>query len=237
MFRSRSANRSRVLASMIATVALCLSWPHARAQSVQASSASPLAPDYELHGDGSVTQRVCFNWSCASQQRMHFSASEMQQVAEQMAMCPGHTTYQRVQRLRVGIWQMELLAQKHQPLLANDEPINDRDQDVEGRMDCIDNSTNTSTFISVLVDLGLLPGWSVAEPRVRDRFSMQVHWTAVALDVRSARAFAVDSWFRGNGHLPFVMPVTEWVQKHVAWKPPFDRLNPFPRYSNELCDS
>ena len=63
--------------------------------------------------------------------------------------CPG-----RLQRVRIGIWQMELLAQKRQPLLANDLAINDFDAAVEGRMDCVDNSSNTTTYFHILRDIG-----------------------------------------------------------------------------------
>ena len=53
------------------------------------SSSRPLPPDYEIHADGSVSLRLCFNWSCASRQRLTFSATEMNEVVQQMAWCPG----------------------------------------------------------------------------------------------------------------------------------------------------
>jgi hypothetical protein len=205
------------------------------ARQTDTSSSQPLAPDYRIHADGSVTQRLCFNWSCASQQRVSFSAAEMAQVARQMDLCRGNDRHDRVQRVRIGIWQMELLAQKYQPLLANDEAINDLDRERAGRMDCIDNASNTTNYLNILHGLGLLPGWSMAAPQVRDMFSMQVHWTAVAVDTHNAQALAVDSWFRANGNLPFTMPLEDWSSGRTAWLSPFSALNPYPRYSNQLC--
>jgi hypothetical protein len=199
------------------------------------STSEPLAPDYRIHADGSVTQRICFNWSCASRQRLTFTRTDMTEVARQMAQCPGNGWHTRVQRLRIGIWQMERLAQKYQPLLANDAAINEDDQDREGRMDCVDNASNTTTYLHVLGSLGLLPGWTVAAQQVRGRFSFQVHWTAIVVDQRGAGAWAVDSWFRPNGHLPYVMPAAEWNSGRIAWEPPFAALNPSPRFSSQLC--
>ena len=199
------------------------------------SSGRPLRPDYRIHADGSVTLRICFNWSCASRQHLAFTTADMREVAQQMALCPSNGLRHRLQRLRIGIWQMEALAQKYQPLLGNDEAINTRDQDRDGRMDCIDNASNTTTYLHVLRELGLLPGWSVASPQVRDPLSMTVHWTAVAVDRERNGPWAVDAWFRPNGHLPFVLPLPDWKDSAVAWEAPFATLNPYPVYSNQLC--
>lgn len=199
------------------------------------ATSRPLAPEYRVHVDGSVTQRVCFNWSCTSRQRLTLTAADMTEVARQMALCSGDGLHDRLQRLRIGIWQMEALAEKYEPLLANDEAVNDRDQMLEGRMDCIDNASNTTTYLHVLSDLGLLPGWTLGAPRVRHRFSDLVHWTAVVTDSRDDDSWSVDTWLRPNGHLPFVMPLGDWKSDKVPWDPPFAGWNPTPRYSNQFC--
>jgi hypothetical protein len=211
--------------------------PDAAVDVSQPSSSRPLTPEYRIHGDGSVTLRICFNWSCASRQRLDFTAQDMREVAGHMAMCPRNDQRQRLQRLRIGVWRMEALAQKYQPLLANDEAVNTSDQDREGRMDCIDNASNTTTYLHVLHELGLLTGWSPAPPQVRDAFSMSVHWTAVAIDRERDEAWSVDAWYRPNSHLPFVMPLADWEDKAIGWHAPFAQRNPYPRYSNQLCDS
>lgn len=200
-------------------------------------TARPLAPDYRIHADGAVTQRVCFNWSCKSRERITMTAVDMAGVARQMALCPGDRLHDRLQRLRIGIWQMEALAEKYQPLFANDEAVNDRDRALEGRMDCVDNASNTTTYLNVLHDLGLLQGWSIGAPVVRQRFSDLVHWTAVVIDSGDGNAWSVDAWLRPNGHLPFVMPLKAWKSNQVPWDPPFAALNPAPRYSRQLCET
>jgi hypothetical protein len=201
------------------------------------SISRPLAPEYRIHADGTVTQRLCYNWSCGSQELLTLSTADMTEVARQMAVCSGTGLHDRLQRLRIGIWRMEVLAQKYQPLLAGDEAINTLDRGRKGRMDCIDNASNTTNSLHILHDLGLLPGWSVSEPEVRDLFSMSVHWTAVVVDRASSGVWAVDSWFRRNGQLPFVLPLADWVSDRTPWQPPLDALNPYPRYSSQLCGS
>ena len=199
------------------------------------SSSRPLPPDYRLHGDGSVTQRICYNWACSTRQYITFTAADMDEVRQHMALCPGDGLHDRIQRVRIGIWQMEALAQKYQSLLGNDKAINDYDHADEGRMDCIDNASNTTNFLHVLRDLKLIPEWAIRTQEVRDMFSLDVHWTAVVVDKGSSRQWAVDSWFRGNGNLPFVMPLAAWQRKEIPWDPPYGTLNPYPRYTTGLC--
>lgn len=197
----------------------------------------PLPPEYRIHPDGSVTLRICFNWSCSSRETLTFTAEDLSVVTQQMAYCGGKALYDRLQRIRIGIWQMELLAQKYQPLLAKDRAINDQDQNVQGRTDCVDNSSNTTTFLHILQDFSALPGWSVRPPQVRDLFLLsQVHWTAVVADQKSGKQWSVDSWYRPHGHLPFVLPLLDWQDGKKGWKFPFDKLNPYPRFINELCE-
>ncbi|WP_462320127.1 hypothetical protein [Halochromatium sp.] len=198
----------------------------------------PLPPEYVIDKDGSVTLRICFNWSCSVRENMTFTASDMDLIKRRMATCSAGSLHDRLQQVRIGIWHMELLAQKYQPLLANDLAINDFDAEAMGRMDCVDNSSNTTTYLEILRDIGALPGWKVSVPKVRNLFDITaVHWTAVLINLDSGRAWSVDSWYRPNGHLPMVMPLESWIDEKKAWEPPFGRLNPIPESIDELCSS
>ena len=162
----------------------------------------------------------------------------MSGVLDQMAYCKDDSVHGRLQRIRIGIWQMELLAQKYVPVLSNDRAINDQEKNVEGRTDCVDNASNTTAFLHILSDLSALPDWSVTVPKVRSMFQLtRVHWTAVVMDDKSGDLWSVDSWFRRHGHLPYVMPLDEWVDEKKGWEAPlrqcwgekgFERLCPVP---------
>jgi len=213
---------------------LCTAWKLADAE--LRFNTAPLEPQYRIGADGSATLRICFNWSCARTQTMTFTAIEMSGVIQQMGVCPGRAQRDRLQRVRIAMWQMELLAQKYQPALANDRSVNSQDVGAEGRMDCVDNAANTTTFLRVLEDMGTLPGWTVKSPRVRMSTSVtRAHWTAVVVDEATEELWSIDSWYRHNGHLPFVVPLADWLRESLGWEPPFDRLNPYPVQSEELC--
>lgn len=200
------------------------------------ASTRPLPPVYKLNQDGSVVLELCYNWSCATRHPVLFHAQDMSRVLTIMAQCGGASIHQRLQRLRMGVWLMEELAEKAVPILANDTAMNIDDRESPGRTDCVDNSTNTTTYLQILSDLGQLPGWNIAPPEVRDIFDIQsVHWTAVVTDGHDGRTWSVDSWFRPNGHLPFVMPLKSWKRAMKGWEPPLDVYNPYPEFSSDLC--
>lgn len=196
---------------------------------------SPRRPDYRVSELGSVSLSVCYNWSCAEVRRLELGAKELTQVVRQMDLCQGDGIHDRLQRLRIGVWGMELLAMRYIPALGNDRAVNDRDADLEGRTDCVDNASNTSNFLALLAELGAIPGWTLGKPRVRDLFTKDVHWTATVMDQASGATWAVDSWFRHHGHLPFVSPVADWETGRKPWEPPLDRFNPYPEALRKLC--
>ncbi|RME32408.1 MAG: hypothetical protein D6786_10680 [Gammaproteobacteria bacterium] len=197
---------------------------------------APAAPAYSIGEDGSVSLRICFNSSCRRTEWLRFTADEVAQVTSLLELCPSPDLRSRLQRLRIAVWQMERLAGLHEPLLANDREVNDRDIALDGHTDCVDNATNTTTYLSILKDLGKLPGWRVGEPRVRDPLDFnQVHWTAMVVDEQTGAEWSVDSWFRPNGHLPFVLPLRAWKEGARGWAPPYASLNPYPRYRELLC--
>src|SRR5512139_1572085 len=109
----------------------------------------PLPVDTRPNKDGSITVRVCYNWSCASREHVTFSAADLAAVKAYLSQCAGSSLYDRVQTLRVGIWQLQLVAQKYLPKLANDREINEFDREVEGRLDCVDSASNTTNYLKI----------------------------------------------------------------------------------------
>jgi hypothetical protein len=84
-----------------------------------------------------------------------------------------------------------------------------------GQLDCISESKNTTTYLQLMSDDGLLK-WHAVEPReVRHPFIFDVHWSAVIRDRTDGKRFVVDSWFLDNGQPPYVQPLEDWLDgKH-----------------------
>jgi hypothetical protein len=80
-----------------------------------------------------------------------------------------------------------------------------------GQLDCISESTNSTTYLKQLEASGLLRWHSVDERAVRRRWLFGVHWTAVISD-REGAQYAVDSWYGRNGEPAIILPLEEWYE-------------------------
>ena len=86
-----------------------------------------------------------------------------------------------------------------------------------GQMDCIDESTNTHTYLTLIENAGLMR-WHTLSAR-STRFGIFVgmpHTTAVITENDSGVRFAVDSWFHDNGEPPAIIELSEWKS---GWRP------------------
>lgn len=84
-------------------------------------------------------------------------------------------------------------------------------------MDCIDESTNTTTYLRILAKAGFLRWHRVEVPATRGWFIFGwPHSTAVVRDRSTGLFWAVDSWFFDNGEPPVILLLEEW---RSGWKP------------------
>lgn len=87
--------------------------------------------------------------------------------------------------------------------------------------DCVDESVNTTTYLMVLRDAGLIKHHSVLVPTSRFPLFSAGGWphqTAVIQDNETGTRYAVDSWFYDNGHDAVILPVPVWKKTRI--KPP-----------------
>lgn len=80
-----------------------------------------------------------------------------------------------------------------------------------GQLDCIDESTNTTTYLRLLERGGLLRHHRVLERSTRfGLFVGMPHTTAVIEETASGDRYAVDSWFLDNGQPPYIARLEVW---------------------------
>lgn len=83
----------------------------------------------------------------------------------------------------------------------------------KGQFDCIDASRNTTSLLLVLEQLKLLHHHDVDVPVARGYLidGRPPHVTAVLTEKTSGTKWAVDSWTRGYGQAPEIMPLSRWL--------------------------
>lgn len=82
-----------------------------------------------------------------------------------------------------------------------------------GQADCIDESTNTTTFLRLMREQGLLRHNRVMQKAFRGPLRFDIHWTAVVQDLQTRERWAIDSWYNANGIPPIVQPLGDWMRK------------------------
>jgi hypothetical protein len=85
---------------------------------------------------------------------------------------------------------------------------------VQGQMDCLDETANTTSLLLVLQERGLLVHHRVEHPESRGFFfdGRYPHFTAVMAEKRSGAEWAVDPWRRAPGQSPEILPLARWRQ-------------------------
>ena len=176
---------------------------------------------------------VCYNYGCATQAIVNFSARQLQQVDQLLASAEdaGHER----QLLAQVIGQLYAWAGAQTPIHA-DRAGNYADAGVSGEMDCIDHSTTTTGFLRLLEQRGALHfhrviavtrrGWIFQHftATVEERQAVADVATAAALTPTSTQLltqpstqpstqpqrFAVDSWYVDSGKPVIVLPLDQW---------------------------
>jgi hypothetical protein len=85
------------------------------------------------------------------------------------------------------------------------------------QLDCVDESTNTTSYLTLLEQDGLLR-WHRVEPRSSRGYFIfgWPHNTAVISEIDGGARWAVDSWFHDNGVAPEIVPLAQWKD---GWSP------------------
>ena len=99
-----------------------------------------------------------------------------------------------------------------------DKAKNDLSGGIHGQLDCIDEATNTTVYLRLLANAGLLKRHRQASRTSRGGL-LSPHNTATIIDTESSTRYAVDSWFYENGVAPEILPLSKWKS---GWKPEND---------------
>jgi hypothetical protein len=160
---------------------------------------------------------VCFHHDCASVKRIRLQDPEWQQLTRFFAPPAADAAAEREQ-IRLAIAEMERITGELAGTSGDIAGDLASFGTLDPQMDCIDESSNTTTYLTLFEQAGLLR-WHSVEPRATRGYLFWggwPHYTALILDTQSGQRWVVDSWFRDNGELPDVVALDTWKD---GWKP------------------
>ena len=154
-----------------------------------------------------VVFEACVDYHCDRQRPVMLDEPTWQRVAslflvndsaqtERANIARGIALMERLVGQQTGTWQ--------------DRPRNSAGTGQTGQLDCIAESINTTTYLRLLEQAGLLRWHSVEQRIKRQRWLVAIHWTAVIRATDTDLRYAVDSWYGDNGTPPLVQLLSDW---------------------------
>lgn len=159
---------------------------------------------------------ICFGYGCKEVSQLSLQENEWREIKQTFTPPPSDSNQER-QQIALAIAQMETIVgdmtnTKHDQGGTFSGVWSDHRQ-----MDCIDESTNTTTYLKMFNQEGLLQWHRVLPPATRGFFIFGwPHTSAVILDTSSNIQYVVDSWFHDNGIAPEIVDLATWKD---GWDP------------------
>jgi len=152
--------------------------------------------------------KVCFNYSCKDAAVVRFEPAALGEVKRLFVdVASAHAEREAVAQAMGTLYFHAAL----QTPTWRDRGGNIDDDAVDGRMDCIDHSLNTTAYLALLERNGWLRFHTVAERVQRGRL-LAVHWGAQLNDKAGSERWVVDTWFLDPGNPATIYPLEEWLE-------------------------
>ena len=157
---------------------------------------------------------VCSGSGCAFHNAVHLGNGDWSKVEAVFAVSPANPADER-RRIGLAIGIMEVLV-SYQAGTGHDSGRNVSARDQSEQLDCVDEAVNTTTYLRLIAERGLLRWHRAGLPANRLLDLVNAHNTAVVTDTSTGIAYAVDSWFYDNGTPAVVLPLATW---RAGWDP------------------
>jgi hypothetical protein len=166
---------------------------------------------------------VCHAHSCKMQTPYTISKQDIAEIAAIMKKVKrGDTAHEERRAVAYAIAAME--AKVGNELGIRDKPgMQWSAAGKPSQQDCVDEATNTTSYLLVLEANGLIAQHTVQMTMSKDKLVKGIltlrpvkywpHYTAVLQEKATGQKWAVDSWLSANGENPAVVKVEDWYIK------------------------
>ncbi|MEZ5774333.1 MAG: hypothetical protein R3D33_06435 [Hyphomicrobiaceae bacterium] len=180
--------------------------------------------DFKTVAPRGNTVTVCHAYGCKMQTRVRFTPTdiaELKKVMDKAKKGDNAEEERRAVAYAVG-WMERFVGDKigtsaDRPGMEYDGPGDPTQQD------CVDESTNTTSYLLVLESNGFLKYHTVGTPFAKENLIRGVagwtHWTAVLKENDTGERWAVDSWIYENGENPAIVEASKWYIEDLSLLP------------------
>jgi hypothetical protein len=171
--------------------------------------------DFGVQPPRRASVSVCHSYGCRQQTRFTFRPGDITEIAQLMANTrKADTPHEERRAVAYAIGWMETHVGN---AIGTKDDRPGMDFSASGdptQQDCVDEATNTTSYLLVLQDQGLLKYHTVGTPFAKENYLRGVagwtHWTAVLRETSNGQRWAVDSWIYENGENPAIVEAERW---------------------------
>lgn len=155
---------------------------------------------------------VCHGNSCRLRTQVSLSTEEWSKIGALFDPAPADALAERRQ-IAQAIGLLETFTGRQADTL-DDAPGMGVHWNPDGQLDCIDEATNSTTYMRMMVADQLIRFHDIGLPA--NRFGWWPSNTATIKETATGKVYAVESYFRYNGEPAYVLPLDIWA---AGWVP------------------
>lgn len=169
---------------------------------------------------------VCHAYGCQKQTRVRFGPSELAKIKALMRETKkADTPHEERRAIAYAVGWMERHVGNEIGTSEDRAGMEFNGSGDPTQQDCVDEATNTTSYMLVLQNNGLLKHHTVGRPFSKGNVLVGgvanwPHWTAVLFEKETNVKWAVDSWIYENGVNPAVIEADKWYIEDLNNLPP-----------------
>jgi hypothetical protein len=171
--------------------------------------------DFHTEAPRNNTVYVCHAYGCRMQTAFRFTDTDIAQIKTLMTKTrKADTPYEERRAVAYAIGWMETRTGDVIGTSADRPGMEFSASGDPTQQDCVDEATNTTSYLLILERNGLLKHHTVGTPFSKENLLRGVagwpHWTAVLKENANGQKWAVDSWIYANGENPAIVEAERW---------------------------
>jgi hypothetical protein len=171
--------------------------------------------DFHTEAPRNNTVYVCHAYGCRMQTPFRFTDADLAQLKALMTKTrKADTPFEERRAVAYAIGWMET---RTGDVIGTSADRPGMDFSASGdptQQDCVDEATNTTSYLLILERNGFLKHHTVGTPFSKENLLRGVagwpHWTAVLKENANGQKWAVDSWIYANGENPAIVEAERW---------------------------
>lgn len=181
--------------------------------------------DFKSREPRGNTVHVCHAYGCSLQTRFRFGDDDIAAISALMATTRKEDSAHEERRaIAYAIGWMERRTGEVIGTKGDRPGMDFSGPGDPTQQDCVDEATNTTSYLLVLAHNKLLRHHRIGTPFAKENLLRGIagwpHWTAVVQETVTGQKWAVDSWIFANGENPAIVEVEKWYISSLDELPP-----------------